>query len=242
MLFRSTILFTLALAFILSSCAPQHADLVVAKFGDNVIKMNEFENAYVKNVGSYDAAKKDSLSKLKSFMDLYLNFKLKLRDAEVRGYGEDAALKQELTDYKKKVGVTYLLEKNIVEPGIKNLYDKRKWELRVSHLMIRPDSSGEEAARKLTQAILDSIKSGKSFESMVSKYSQDSFSKKDGGDIFYVTAGQLPVEFEDAAYNTPKGQVYPWVVRTKYGFHIIKVTDKKERVPQIRASHILSCF
>ena len=60
MLFRSTtILFTLALAFILSSCAPQHADLVVAKYGDNEIKLNEFENAYVKNVGSYDAAKKD---------------------------------------------------------------------------------------------------------------------------------------------------------------------------------------
>jgi peptidyl-prolyl cis-trans isomerase SurA len=242
MLFRSTILFTLALAFILSSCSPQHADLVVAKFGDNEIKMNEFENAYIKNVGSYDVAKKDSLSKLKSFLDLYLNFKMKLRDAEVRGYGEDPALKQELTDYKVKVGVTYLLEKDIVEPGIKDLYNKKKWELRVSHLMIRPDSSGEGAARKLTQAILDSIKSGKSFEGMVSKYSQDSFSKKDGGDIFYVTAGQLPVEFEDAAYNTPKGQVYPWVVRTKYGFHIIKVTDKKERVPQIRASHILVAF
>ena len=242
MLFRSTILFTLALAFILSSCTSQHADLVVAKFGDSEIKMNEFENAYIKNIGSYDAAKKDSLSKLKSFLDLYLNFKMKLRDAEVRGYGEDTALKQELTDYKVKVGVTYLLEKDIVEPGIKDLYNKKKWELRVSHLMIRPDSSGEEAARKLTQSILDSIKSGKSFEAMVSKYSQDSFSKKDGGDIFYVTAGQLPVEFEDAAYNTPKGQVYPFVVRTKYGFHIIKVTDKKERVPQIRASHILVAF
>jgi peptidyl-prolyl cis-trans isomerase SurA len=215
---------------------------VVAKFGDNEIKMKEFENAYIKNAGSLEAAKKDSLSKLKSFLDLYVNFKMKLRDADVRGYGDDPALKNELIDYKKKVGVTYLLEKNIVEPGIKDLYDKRKWELRVSHLMIRPDSTGEEAARKRTQSILDSIKNGKSFEEMVSKYTQDSFSKQAGGDIFYITAGQLPVEFEDAAYDTPQGQVYPFVVRTKYGFHIIKVTDKKERVPQIRASHILIAF
>jgi peptidyl-prolyl cis-trans isomerase SurA len=242
MLFRSTILFTLALAFILSSCAPKHADLVVAKFGENEIKMKEFESAYVKNAGSLEVAKKDSLSKLKSFLDLYLNFRIKLRDAEVRGYGDDPALKQELTDYKKKVGVTYLLEKNIVEPGINDLYNKRKWELRVSHLMIRPDTTGEEAARRHTQAILDSIKGGKSFEEMVSKYSQDTFSKKDGGDIFYITAGQLPIEFEDAAYNTPKGQVFPSVVRTKYGFHIIKVTEKKERIPAIRASHILIAF
>jgi peptidyl-prolyl cis-trans isomerase SurA len=242
LLFRTSVFFTIVLAFILSSCSPQHADLVVAKFGDNDIKMKEFENAYIKNAGSIEAAKKDSLSKYKNFLDLYLNFKMKLRDAEVRGYGNDEALKQELTDYKKKVGVTYLLEKNIVDPGINDLYNKRKWELRVSHLMIRPDSSGELAARKLTQAILDSIKGGKRFEDMVTRYSQDNFSKSTGGDIFYITAGQLPVEFEDAAYNTPKGEVNPSVIRTKYGFHIIKVTDKRERTPQIRASHILVSF
>ena len=239
MLFRSAILFSLVLTFILSSCSPQHSDLVVARYGDSDIKMQEFENAYVKNAGSIEAAKQDSLSKLKNFLDLYLNFKMKLRDAKVRGYDQDSSLSQELTDYKKKVGVTYLLEKNIVEPGLKTLYEKRKWEYRVSHLMIRPDSSGEEAARKTTQAILDSIKAGKSFESMVAKYSQDSFSKPIGGDIFYITAGQLPVEFEDAVYKTEKGSVYPEVVKTRYGFHIIKVTDKKERTPQVRASHIL---
>ena len=240
MLVRSAILFSLVvLTFIFSSCSPQHSDLIVAKYGDFDIKMKEFENAYVKNAGSIEAAKQDSLSKLKNFLDLYVNFKMKLRDAQVRGYDQDPALSQELTDYKKKVGVTYLLEKNIVDPGLKDLYEKRKWEYRVSHIMIRPDTSGEEAARKLTQSILDSIKSGKSFESMVTKYSQDQFSKPNGGDIFYVTAGQLPVEFEDAVYKTDKGNVYPEVVKTRYGFHIIKVTDKRERVPQIRASHIL---
>jgi len=240
MLFRSAILFSLVvLTFIFSSCSPQHSDLIVARYGDYDIKMKEFENAYVKNAGSIEVAKQDSLSKLKNFLDLYLNFKMKLRDAQVRGYDQDTALSQELTEYKKKVGVTYLLEKNLVEPGLKNLYNKRKWEYRVSHLMIRPDSSGEDAARKFTQSILDSIKSGKSFESMVAKYSQDQFSKPNGGDIFFVTAGQLPVEFEDAVYKTEKGNVYPEVVRTKYGFHIIKVTDKEERTPQVRASHIL---
>ena len=129
MLFRSAILFSLVvLTFILPSCSPQHADLIVARYGDFDIKMNEFENAYVKNAGSVDVAKQDSLNKLKNFLDLYVNFKMKLRDAKVRGYDQDPALSQELTDYKKKVGVTYLLEKNIVEPGLKDLYERRKWE------------------------------------------------------------------------------------------------------------------
>jgi peptidyl-prolyl cis-trans isomerase SurA len=129
--------------------------------------MKEFENAYVKNAGGVEVAKQDSLSKLKTFLDLYINFKMKLRDAQVRGFDQDSALNQELTDYKKKVGVTYLLEKNLVDPGLKDLYEKRKWEYRVSHLMIRPDSSGEEGARKLAQSILDSIKAGKTFESRI---------------------------------------------------------------------------
>ena len=105
---------------------------------------------------------------------------------------------------KRKSDASYIIEKHLIEPNIKDWYEKRKTEIRASHLMIRPDSSGEAAARKFSQAILDSIKAGKSFEEMVAKYSQDNFSKPKGGDIFYFTAGQLPFEFEDAAIKQRK--------------------------------------
>lgn len=108
--------------------------------------------------------------------------------------------------------------------------------------MIRPDSTGEAGARNKAQAILDSIKLGKTFEEMVQKYSQDQYSKPKGGDIFYFTAAQLPFEFEDACYKTETGTVHPQVVQTKFGFHIVKVTDRKPRVPKIKASHILISY
>ncbi|QQS36793.1 MAG: peptidylprolyl isomerase [Ignavibacteriales bacterium] len=200
--------------------------------------MKEFEDVYASNVGGVEIAKQDSLSKLKNFLDLYVNFKMKLRDAEIRNYADDPTINAELLDYKKKVGVTFLLEKEIVEPGVADLYEKRKWEWRVSHIMFRPDSAGEGAAKYEALSVLDSIKKGASFESMV-KYSDDHFSTANQGDIFYVTAGQLPVEFEDAFVNTEVNQVYPDVVKTRFGYHIVKVTDKQERVPQLRASHIL---
>ena len=60
-----------------------------------------------------------------------------------------------MNDYKKKIAVSFFLNKKIVEPGIKDLYNKRKYELRVSHIMIRPDSSGEQAAQQFATAILD---------------------------------------------------------------------------------------
>ena len=229
-------------SLIMSSCAPKHSDLVVAKFDDEEIKMSEFEKMYEKNAGTMERAKQDSISQLKNFLDLYVNFKMKLRDAHVRGYDSAPDLMQELNDYKKKVGVSYILEKQIVEPGIEQLYNRRKTELRVSHIMLRPDSTGEEAARKHAQSILDSIKNGADFGEMAKKYSDDNYSKFIGGDIYYITAGMLPPSFEDASYSTPVGSVYPSVVQTRYGFHLIKVTDSRDRIPQIRASHILVNF
>ena len=239
---RISVFFVVVLTILIASCSPEHSKIVIAEYNNDKITMDEFEKAYAKNVGGLEAAAADSFDNYKNFADLYTNFKMKLEDAKNRGYQNDSTLTQELLDYKKKVGASYIIEKYLIEPNIKDWYEKRKTEIRASHLMIRPDSSGEAAARKFTQAILDSIKAGKSFEEMVTKYSQDNYSKPKGGDIFYFTAGQLPFEFEDAAYKTAKDSVYPMVVQTKFGFHIIKVTDKKDRVPKIKASHILVSY
>lgn len=192
---RSIFYFSILLSFFFFSCSPKHSEIVLAEFSDTKVKMGEFEDAYVKNSGSIEQAKLDSLSKLRNFLDLYVNFKMKLRDASVRGYEKDSELMNELTDYKKKVGVTYILEKQIVDPGVQELYNNRKWELRISHIMIRPDTTGEEAARLKTVAILDSVRKGISFEDLAQRNSQDYFSAPLGGDIFFITAGLLPAEF-----------------------------------------------
>ncbi|MCX6152320.1 MAG: peptidylprolyl isomerase [Ignavibacteriales bacterium] len=228
-------------SFIVSSCSPEHSKIVIAEFGKDNLTLGEFENAYAKNVGGIETAKKDSIAKYINFLDLYVNFKMKLRDASVRGYNTDPALSAELNDYKEKVGISYLIEKQIVEPGIKKLYDQRKYEMRVSHIMIRPDSV-EEKSKTLAYQILDSLKLGKNWNDMAKKYSADQYSKNKGGDIYWLTAGMIIPEFEDAFYNTEIGKVNPVPVKTRYGWHIIKVTEKRERIPQVRASHILIDF
>jgi len=228
------------LVLLFSACATtKHSEIVVAEFGNNDVKMGEFEDAYAKNVGGVEAAKDDSLNDYEKFLDLYVPYRMKLRDAFVRGYYQDEDLNKELNDYKTKVGVSYIEEKYIVEPGIKRFYDQRKDEVRVSHIMIRIDSS-DAAARKEAEAILDSIKNGASFEEMAAKYSDDRFSKNKGGDIYWFTAGQIIPSFEMAAYSTPVGEVCPYVVKTKFGYHVIKVTDRQKRRYKIRASHILA--
>jgi len=241
MLLRYLTIISFLFLLLLIACSPGESD-VVAKFGKYKINLDEFENAYTKNVGSVENAENSSLQDYYDFMDLYVKFKMKLRDAQVRGYTTDTELEDELTNYQKQVGVSYLIEKEIIEPGIKNLYERRKEELRVSHLMIRPDSTGIEGAMAKAAPILDSIKNGASFEEMVKKYSQDQFSAPSGGDIFYITAGLLPLPFEDAMYKTNAGEIYPEVVQTTYGAHLIKITERGPRISQIKASHVLISY
>ncbi len=214
----------------------------VAEFGQYEISLDEFEHAYAKNLGGWDIAAKQSKEDYKKFLELYVNFRMKLRDAYVRGYNQDEDLMNELKDYQKQVGVSYILEKWIVEPGVRQLYERRKDEFRVSHIMIRPDTLGDEAAKMKAQAILDSIKNGASFSEMAKKYSDDKFSAVNGGDIYFITAGLLPYEFEDPMYTLQAGEVYGEVVKTRFGYHIIMVTVKQHRYPKIRASHILVSF
>jgi len=226
------------------SCSTQHSDIVIAKYNGEKITMAEFEKAYSKNAGGYEKASNDTYENYKNFSELYVNFKMKLKNAYERGYDKDETLLSELIDYKKKVGSSYIQEKYLVEPNLKELYERRKEEVRASHLMIRPEQTGgDEPAKTIAQALLDSILNmGMSFEELTKVHSQDQFSKDKGGDIFYFTAGQLPYEFEDACYKTPAGTVYPEVVKTKFGYHIIKVTDRKPRVPKIQAAHILVSY
>jgi peptidyl-prolyl cis-trans isomerase SurA len=119
MSFRVSLILLFALiTSLFISCSPEHSKIIVADYDDSHLTMGEFENAYSKNVGNYETAAKDSFNAYKNFADLYVNFKMKLKDAISKGYQNDSTLATELQDYKEKVGSSYILEKYVVEPVI----------------------------------------------------------------------------------------------------------------------------
>ena len=242
MIIRHFFLLLTVFLFLSVANSPVYSQTNVGEFGKYKITLEEFEYAYAKNVGGWEAAEEDSFEQYKDFMDLYMNFRMKLRNAQVRSFDTDPELQKELEDYQRQVGKSYIIEKYIIQPGVEKLYERRKEELRVSHIMIRPDDNGDEAAYEKANAILDSIKSGASFEEMAEKYSGDQFSGPKGGDIFFVTAGLLPYEFDDAMYSLQAGEVYPEPVKTNYGYHLIKITVRQLRIPKVKASHILISY
>jgi len=242
---KKTLVISLPLvaAFIFSACSGG-GETAVAEFTGatkqtNKVTLSEFERAYAKTVGGVENAKKDDQQKLKNFLEVYTNFRMKLLDGGERGFDKDQAMNQELDDYLKQVGQTYIVEKELIEPAVKQMWERRKKEIRVSHIMTRPDSLDTEEPKLVLEELLKRIKAGESFEKLAKEYSKDEYSAKNGGDIYYITSGMIVPEFEDAAYKIEPGQVYPEVVTTRFGYHLIKVTESRNRIPQIRASHIL---
>jgi peptidyl-prolyl cis-trans isomerase SurA len=240
MLYRFIVVIIIASALL--GCSPKVSDIVVSEFKGGKITLGEFEKAYSKNAGSIENAKDDSLSQMKKFLELYTNFRMKLDDAKQKGYDNNQSLIDELSAYKKKVGSSYLLEKEIVEPGLKKFYDDRKTEIRMSHIMFGPVDDSFEKAKEKADKVAQLLKEGVAFSELARQYSDDNYTKNDGGDIYWITAGQVIPEFERVAYSTPVGTVYPEIMKTNFGYHLIAVTDKQPAKYKIRASHILISF
>ncbi len=111
-------------------------------------------------------------------------------------------------------------------------YEKPE-RVKASHILIQADASAtsptgltESAALKLAQEIIDKIKAGGDFAALAKKYSRDPGSAEKGGDLGWFARGAMVPEFEKAAFATAKGGISD-VIKTQFGYHIIKVVDKE---------------
>ena len=140
---------------------------------------------------------------------------------------------------KELIAVKYMGEKtDVTEEEAKNYYDKNQDEFlqkRASHILIKTtDDDGnelsdkeKEKAKEKAEEILSRVKNGEDFATLAKEYSEDT-SASDGGDIGYFKEGELVDSFETAVESLDNGEVYPEVVESDYGYHIIKKTGEKQ--------------
>ena len=228
---------------ILTGCSAMKKKQVVAEIGDEKIYLSEFESQYLKTVNNPDSARMKPMQDKKDFLDLLIKFRLKVKDGKERGLANDPDIKNDINEYRKNFLSSFLLDKKIVEPNIKSLYEMKKYEVRASHILFNlpqtatPDDSVK--AYKKAEDALNELKSGADFNTVARKYSEDQTVAQNGGDLYYFTAGMTVPEFEDAVYKLKVGEYTKKPIRTMFGLHLIKLTDKKARNESIRASHIL---
>ncbi|EEL87958.1 Foldase protein prsA 1 [Bacillus cereus AH1272] len=135
---------------------------------------------------------------------------------------EQVGLKNE-DELKEKMKPEIALEKAIKATVTdKDVKDNHKPEMKVSHILVKDEKTAKEVKEK--------INNGEDFTTLAKQYSEDTGSKEQGGEIAGFAPGQTVKEFEEAAYKLDAGQVSE-PIKTSYGYHIIKVTDKKELKP-----------
>jgi peptidyl-prolyl cis-trans isomerase SurA len=217
---------------------------VVAEIGKDKIYLYQFEDQFIKTVGSLDSAKKTSLEQRKEFLDLMIKFRLKTMDARERGLLQSADIQSDLNEYKKNFITAFVVDKYVVEPNIKKLYELKKDEVRASHIMINlpmPAPSPEDSIKAYEKAavIIERLNNGEDFGLVAAEMSDDVSGKSNGGDLYWFTGGMTVPDFENGVYKLKKGQTTKEPIRTVFGLHIVKLMDKQPRVESVRSSHIL---
>jgi peptidyl-prolyl cis-trans isomerase SurA len=236
-------LLVIALIALIIGCSSKKKD-VIAEIGDEKIYLYEFENQYLKSIGNnLDTAKNKSLAERKEYLELMIKFRLKVRDAKDKGYLNSPEIQKDLSEYKKNFISTFLIDKEVVEPYIKELWERKKFEVRASHILINlpQTASPEDSVKAYLKAdtIIKRLKKGEDFDLVAREMSDDQSVKSNNGDLYYFTAGMTVPEFEDAIYDLKIGEYTKKPVRTMFGLHVVKLTDKKKRFESIRAAHIL---
>ncbi|MBC5992996.1 peptidylprolyl isomerase [Pontibacter sp. SD6] len=212
----------------------------IATLGSEPISTSEFQYVYEKNnAGNEDAYTRESVT---DYLKLYTNFKLKVKEAESRGLDTTMAFKRELEGYKEQLAQPYLSEKSVTDQLVKQAYDRLGQEVNASHILLtlQPEAAPEDtlAAYNKAMEIRQRALSGEDFGKLAQTYSQDPSAADNKGNLGYFTSMQMVYPFEDAAYKTPAGQV-SMPVRTRFGYHLIKVHDKRQARGEVKVAHIM---
>jgi len=235
---------SLGAGLILAGCAGSGTS-VVATIGKDALTLEDFEASYAKNNGGWDKGVASMQEERERFLDLLVKFRLKVMEATERGLLADSAIKSEMEGYKIAVATSYMLEREIVEPRIRELYNRKTEEIRASHILIRVDRDASPAdtiaAYQKAKMVIGLIPSTL-FDTLAVRYSEDQSASVNKGNLGYFSAGRMVPEFEDACYQLKLGEYTLVPARSQFGYHIIKVTGRQQSRGSVRVSHILWRF
>lgn len=227
-------LFTIISITLLFSSLAQSlmANETLLLIGGQPVSSEEFNYIYKKN--NVNNTADYSRKSLEDYLELFINYKLKVRQALDLGMDTLSDLMSEYKGYEQQLYDAHI-NKTIVDPLVKQEYERSKFDIGVSHIFLSKDTPG--AAAKIKE-IHGQLKKGITFEKLAKENSEDKNSAEQGGRIGYFTAQQIGYpQLEDAVYNTPVGK-YSNPIETAIGYHIIKVFDKRPARGRIRVAII----
>ena len=215
-------------------------ETVVLKVGDENVTLADFEHVFRKN-------NKDSVTTteaLDAYMELFVNFKLKVLEAEAMGMDTVSAFNKELAGYRDQLARPYMVDSDLLDELVEEAFERKGMEVRASHILVSVGADASPAdtlvAWNRIQTLRDRVINGADFGEVARSKggSEDPSVKSNGGDLGWFTAFQMVYPFECAAFETAEGEVSE-VVRTRFGYHILKVTGKRKARGEVQVAHIM---
>ncbi len=230
------------LALFLISLASFAQNTTLITIGDKKISKNEFVKIYTKN-NSKEIS--NDIKTVDEYLELFINFKLKVVEAEAMGLDTVKSYVTELDKYVSQLAKPYFTNPELQEQLYKEAYERLTQENRISYIFVqsRADATPEDtlkAYNKINDARKRIVK-GEEFSLVAKEVSESRTVKKDGGDAWYVSALQSPYNIENYIYNAKVGDVSK-PLKIPSGYFVVKITDKRPATGQINASHIMSSY
>jgi len=224
-------IFWLSLSFLNAQISESDVLLTIS---EEPILASEFIRVYNKNL---NLVQDDSQKEVESYLKLFINYKLKLAEATLLGYDKDPVYIKELRSYKNQLTQNYLTDKNVTDELVLEAYDRILNEVKAQHVLVRIEEFETDTlqAYSAIQAFQERLKND-DFESLKKEI-------HDGKSIFvedlgFFTAFKMAYKFESVAFNTKVGEVSE-PFRTKFGFHVVKVLEKRKSKGQVIVAHIM---
>ena len=230
----------------------QNTDQVLMNIAGENITKSEFLGVYQKNNIEGEVIDQKLLDE---YLDLFINFKLKVKEAEFLGLDTVKSFIDELGGYRKQLAQPFLIDENANAVLLHEAYKREGEDIRVSHILIRMDKNALPAdtliAYNKAIKIRKRILKGENFGKVATETSEDQSAKDrqqeqytiagNKGDLGYFTVFDMVYPFETGAYNTKIGEV-SIPVRSEFGYHLIKVTDRKPAMGKVQIAHILFLY
>ena len=237
-----------------ATSAANSQDQVLMTINGEPIMASEFLYIYEKNNQETSLEKKT----MQEYLDLFINFKLKVTEAIAQGVDTTEAFAKELAGYRAQATPKYLQDNEAVDSLLLLSYNRMANVRRAAHIAIQCPATGDSVAEaaalakielareRVTTGVEKKVKKGRKtitvrepedFMAVAKEMSEDPSARDNGGELGWIQVFRYVYSFEDAVYNTPVGEVTP-IFRSPYGFHIALVEEERA-FEEVHASHIM---
>ncbi len=229
----------LVILLIVITGVSQNKKDILLTIDEQPVYSSEFKSVFNKNL---DLVIDETQKNVDGYLNLFIDYKLKLTEAYAQGLDNGEKFKTEFSGYVDQLSKNYIYDKRVTSKLVKEAYERGLEEIDVNHILIilqlNANPQDSLVAYNKIKSLKEKVINGEDFEALARQYSEEPTANESAGGLGYFSVFQMLYDFETAAYNTKVGEISK-ITRTSFGYHILKINDRRLKRPKLNVSHIM---